>query len=137
MTSSLPIEPIYVVDTNALIWYLIGSNRLSRRAATIFEAAEGGECQIYVSAIIVAEMYFADKKWRFFDDFAKTYADIKSKPYFRFFAFNADDVMDFGDDAAVPEMHDRMIAGFARRLNAPLITSDHVIAAANLVRIVW
>ena len=46
-------------------------------------------------------------------------------------------IPDFMQDVAVPEMHDRVIAGVARRLGAPLITSDPLIIAANLVKIVW
>ena len=49
----------------------------------------------------------------------------------------ADQVLDFAKDAAVPEMHDRMIVGLARRLEAPVITSDALIAATNLVEIAW
>ena len=49
----------------------------------------------------------------------------------------ADDVLDFQQTAAVPEMHDRIIAGVARRLRAPLIASDPLIIAANIVTIVW
>lgn len=50
---------------------------------------------------------------------------------------SAKDVLDFERDAAVREMHDRIIVGLARRLNAPLLTADSQIAAANLTSIVW
>jgi predicted SprT family Zn-dependent metalloprotease len=41
MSSPIPnLEPIYVVDTHALVWYLLGSQKLSVRAKTIFQAAE-------------------------------------------------------------------------------------------------
>jgi hypothetical protein len=40
-------------------------------------------------------------------------------------------------DAAVQEMHDRIIAGVARRLGAPLISSDPLIAASGIVTIEW
>ena len=52
-------------------------------------------------------------------------------------AFEADDVLDFDRDSAVKEMHDRMIVGVARRLNAPLLTKDANITASGLVSIVW
>lgn len=50
-------EPVYVVDTHALIWYLIGSKSLSDRARAIFLAAERGETRLHISAISIAEMY--------------------------------------------------------------------------------
>lgn len=132
-----PTEPIYVVDTNALIWYLTADKKLSRRAAEIFTAAESGAARLLVSAITIAELYYANQKWEWFDDFNQVYQDLQSKPYFQLVAFTADDVLQFALDSSIPEMHDRIIAGLAQRLEAPLLTSDSLIAEANAVRIVW
>jgi predicted nucleic acid-binding protein len=136
-TSSTPIEPIYAVDTNALIWYLTTNKKLSKRAANIFAAAENGETRIYVSAMVIAEMYYANKKWELFEDFAQTYADLRAKPYLRFVPLNADDVLDFDKDSSVPEMHNRIISGVARRLGCALLTSDPLIIASGIVAVVW
>jgi PIN domain nuclease of toxin-antitoxin system len=62
---------------------------------------------------------------------------MKAKPYFRFVPFLPDEVLDFDRDVPVPEMHDRIIVGLARRLNAPLITSDSLITSANIARVIW
>jgi PIN domain nuclease of toxin-antitoxin system len=132
-----PIEPIYAVDTNALIWYLTVDKRLSKTASAIFEAAEHGETRSYIAAIVVAELYYANKKWRYFDNFTTTYAEMKTKPYFRFVPLLADEVLDFDKDSSVPEMHDRMITGLARRLDAPLLTSDSLITSAGIARVIW
>jgi len=131
------IKPTYVVDTNALIWYLTDKKRLSSSARAVFAAAERGETRLIISAIVIAEMFYADQKNDFFRDFAETYRLMQEKPYFRFIPLTADAVLDFALDAAVPEMHDRIIAGLARRLDAPLITSDATISASKLVEIVW
>ncbi len=98
--SSTPIEPLYVVDTHALIWYLLG-----------------------------------DKKW--FADFKTIYQDILSRQFFKFLPFDSRHVLDFDRDDLVPEMHDRIITGTARRLGAPLISSDPLITSAAIVPIVW
>jgi hypothetical protein len=82
-------------------------------------------------------MFYADGKHDLFEDFSQTYIDLRAKPCFRFVPFEADDVLDFTTDEIVPEMHDRIITGLARRLGAPLITSDPLIIAANRVEIVW
>ena len=128
---------MYVADTNALIWYLTTNKKLSKRAASIFSAAENGETRICISAVVIAEMYYADKKWGLFEDFAQMYADLKAKPYFRFVPLIADDVLDFDKDSVVPEMHDRIISGVARRLGSPLLTADPQIMAAGIVTVVW
>jgi predicted nucleic acid-binding protein len=107
---------------------LTTNKKLSKQAARIFSAAENGETRIYISAVVVAEMYYADKKWKLFENFAQTYAELKNKPYFRFVPLVADDVVDFDKDAAVPEMHDRILSGVARRLGAPLLTPDPLVS---------
>jgi hypothetical protein len=47
------------------------------------------------------------------------------------------DVLSFDQDAAVPEMHDRMIVGLARRLGARCISRDPLIVNSGLVSVVW
>ena len=131
------LEPFYVVDTHALIWYLLNDKKLSKQAKAIFQAAEQNQTLLVISAIVVAELYYANVKNKWFADFAKLYADITSKPFVRFMPVDHTHIPDFLQDAFVPEMHDRIIAGVARRLGAPLITSDPLIIAANLVKIVW
>ena len=45
--------------------------------------------------------------------------------------------MSFKQDQNVPEMHDRIIAGLARRLGVPLIASDPKIVEAGVATLVW
>ena len=138
MTSlATTLEPFYVVDTHALIWYLLNDKKLSQRAKAIFQAAEQNQTILVISAIVVAELYYANVKNKWFADFAKLYADIASKPFLRFMPVDHTHIPDFMQDAAVPEMHDRIIAGVARRLGAPLITSDPLINSAAIVKIIW
>jgi PIN domain nuclease of toxin-antitoxin system len=136
-SSTETTRPAYVVDTHALIWYLTRDRKLGPRASTIFIAAENGETQIIISAIVIAELFYANEKWRLFADFALALHDLLTKPYFQFANFTARDVFDFAADHAVREMHDRIIAGLARRLGVPLITSDPNLAEAGLVEIAW
>lgn len=137
MTNSPAIESVYVVDTNALIWYLAAPNKLTAVAREIFSAAERGETQLIISAITVAEFYYSNQKWGWFEDFSQIFHELVTKPYFNFVPLQPNDILEFAQDVAVLEMHDRIIAGLARRLKAPLITSDSQIALANVVSIVW
>ena len=50
-SSATTIEPLYVVDTHALIWYLKGDRKLSPIGRNIFEAAKRHETRLIVSAI--------------------------------------------------------------------------------------
>jgi len=49
---------LYVVDPNALIWYLKHDKKLGAEATAIFAAAERGETRLIVSAIVVAELFY-------------------------------------------------------------------------------
>ncbi len=131
------IRPAYVVDAHALIWHTLRDKKLGHHAFIIFTAAEHGQTQLVISAIVVAELFYANSKWQFFGDFASFYTDLLAKPYLQFVPFSHRDVLDFALDQAVLEMHDRIIVGLARRLSVPLITSDPQIKAAGLVEIVW
>ncbi len=131
------IEPLYVADTHALLWYFSGDRKLSQTAAQIFQASQNHECLIYVSAISIAELYYADQKWRFFTDFKALYSRILMANHFKIVSFESSHVLDFDRDVKVPEMHDRIIVGLARRLDAPIITSDSLIAASGIVRVIW
>lgn len=130
-------EPFYVVDTHALIWYLLNDKKLSAQARALFEAAEQHQTMLIISVIVVAELYYANAKNRWFPDFKALYIDLIGKPYLRFVPLADQHVLDFDRDSLVPEMHDRIITGLARRLNAPLMTSDPLITRANLVTIAW
>ena len=131
------LEEFYVVDTHTLIWYLTNEKPLGKQAEAIFAAAERGETKLLVSAISIAEMYYANRKHHWFPDFKATYQQLAAKPYFRLIEFKADHALDFDQDANVPEMHDRIIAGLARRINAPLLTVDPLIKATQALRIIW
>ena len=132
------IEPAYVLDTHTLIWYLAEKDKLSPEAERIFEIAERGETQLLISAIVVAELYhIGKKKLGLFDDFSRFYSELKQQPYFQFVPFMPDDVLRFERDEAVPEIHDRIIAGLARQLGVPLLTKDEEIVEAKLVRIIF
>ena len=54
---------IYVVDTNALVWYLSGSPRLSRRAKAVLDNPGDGN-QLAVPTIVLVEAWDLARKGR-------------------------------------------------------------------------
>ena len=136
----IPAEALldaYVCDTHPIIWYLKSDPRLSRTARTIFDRAGNGEVLIYFSVISLAELYFVNGKFGYFPDIHQLMSELLDFPAYRFVALISADIFDFSRDEAVPEMHDRMIAGLARRLELPLITADPVIRDSGVVTTVW
>jgi PIN domain nuclease of toxin-antitoxin system len=127
----------YVTDTHSLYWYLINSPRLSAQANAAFDEADNGAARIIVPAIVLAELYFLNKKQGFPLDTSAVIAELTRSAQFEVLSFAGQDVLDFDADAAVPEMHDRIIVGVARRLGVPCITCDSQIIASGSVAIVW
>ena len=127
----------YVVDTHALFWYLTGAPNLSPAAKAAFDEGAQGQALIYLPAIVVAELYYLNKKFGQPIDFAKNLAQIQSSSQFILVPFEAADTLDFDAHAATPEMHDRMIVGVAVRLGAACITRDNQIVGSGLVTVVW
>ncbi|HMV48472.1 MAG TPA: hypothetical protein PLD20_23815 [Blastocatellia bacterium] len=127
----------YVTDPHALYWYFINSPQLGARASAAFDEADQGRAIIYIPAIVIAELYYLNKKYGFRLDLSPVITELRQRTQFELLPFFAEDVLDFDANAAVPEMHDRMIVGDALRHNAPCLTRDGQIVKSGLVPIVW
>jgi len=128
---------LYVADTHALFWYLTASTRLSAKAKAAFDEGAQGGALIYVPAIVLAELYYLNQKLNAPLDIAAVLTQLRQSAQFVLVPFTPEDVLEFAANAAVPEMHDRMIVGAARKLNATWLTKDSKIAASNLVAVIW
>jgi PIN domain nuclease of toxin-antitoxin system len=127
----------YVTDTHALYWYLKAMPQLSAKARAVFFAGEQGQARIHIPSIVLAELYYLNVKYGCPLDFAQEHQRLASAGQFRFVDFRAADVAHFDALVAIPEMHDRIIAGVAYVMNAPLLTRDPAIIDSNLVQVIW
>ena len=127
----------FVADTHALLWYFSDSRKLGSKASKIFDEADNGNAILHIPAIVVAELYYANVKTGKPIDFSDAYRKLDQSDQFVFTPFAVEDVLDFDNDSTVTEMHDRIIVGVSRRLNAPLLTVDRNITASGLVKIIW
>jgi PIN domain nuclease of toxin-antitoxin system len=127
----------YVADTHALYWYLVDSRTLGRNASVAFDEAAAGRATILIPAILLAELFYLNQKHCRPLDFAHQYGLLSAAAQFQLILFDPTDVLDFDADSAVPEMHDRLIVGLARRRAATLLTRDAEITSAALVPILW
>jgi len=59
---------IYVIYTHALVWFLTGSSRLSKKA---FRALNDSESSIIISTLVLAEIKFLSEKARLEKSFAE------------------------------------------------------------------
>lgn len=127
----------YVIDTHALFWYLTGSPRLSVAAKAVFEEGIAQTAILVIPVIVLAELYYLNEKAGRPLDFAKEYARIENSSQFEILSLHAQDVVDFAKDTSIVEMHDRMIAGVARRLNAACVSRDRNITASTQIKVIW
>lgn len=127
----------YLADTHALYWYLLGSPNLGAAAKAAFDEGKQGQALIYLPAIVLAELYYLNKKQGQPIDFAATFNRLAASAQFVFISFTAADTLDFDAHATVREMHDRMIVGAAKRLGVPCLTCDKSIAGSGLIGIIW
>ncbi len=127
----------YTTDTHSLYRYLTNQRkRLSKAALRAFEEADRGQAIIYVPTIVLCELWMVNHAEGRRFDFGQLMRDIQTTTQFVVVPLEFDDVMMFDEFAAIPNDHDRIIAITARRMDAPLITSDGQIIASRLVRVV-
>ncbi len=130
-----------VLDTNAWLAWTSWPSRLSPKAARVITDEEIAKGLIIVSAISVWEIgvktalgkLVLDRDVRAWIRFASTYSNVVMMPI---------DPMDALESTVLPgDFHkdpaDRMIIALARRLECPLITSDHAIRAYRYVKTIW
>lgn len=127
----------YVTDTHALVWYLGGSPLLGANARAAFERALGGDGQVIVPAICIAELVMLAEKRRVAIDVDHIMRTLRETSGFVLsqlspeIAVNIRTLTEFGD------MHDRLIVAETKVRNATLITRDEAITSSKVVPTVW
>lgn len=127
----------YVADTHALYWHLAMPERLGASARLAFEESERGEAIILLPAIVLAELCWILEKQGRGNSFPGVFDALARARHFGFLDLRCEDLREFPSDAAVPEMHDRLIVGEARRHGAVLLTKDEEIVSSSRVPVAW
>jgi PIN domain nuclease of toxin-antitoxin system len=122
---------LYVTDTHALFWYLTASPKLSPNAKACFDEGQNGQALIYISPIVLAELFYLNEKFGEPIDFAAEYDRFTQAAQYVLPPLTSAEILDLKIDQAVSEMHDRLIAGLARRLGAVLISRDNRTGAST------
>lgn len=128
---------LYLPDTHALFWYEVGSSELSDAARGAFEQAEHGEAQLVLHPIVLAEFYYVLRKAELDADYPSYVRFVSTNPLYRLEEITWSDLQQFASFGEIPEMHDRLIAIAASRLEGTLITRDRTIQACPGVQWLW
>ncbi|MGH9766999.1 MAG: type II toxin-antitoxin system VapC family toxin [Blastocatellia bacterium] len=131
----------YVVDTQAMIWFLFASNRLKQTARVALRDAVVGKARIYLPAVVIAEMIMIVEKRRIpgaaMAQLINHLHWMKSQPNYELLPLDPELVISSRTLTTVPDIFDRLIVAEALRLGLPLITSDSVIRSSGLVNVIW
>ncbi len=129
-----------VVDTHAVVWYLLKDPRLSKVAEAALDAATGDGDPIYVPSICLVEITYLVEKGRLPARARQILADALDGPDDPFALKALDrevaDALPRVPRAEVPDLPDRLIAATALVLGLPLISRDGRIRAAQL-QTIW
>lgn len=126
----------YVIDTVGIVRRL-EKRIIGQKAKKVIEKAEEGQAEIFIPSMVFAEIMYNCEKAKIaisladVDTYMKMFLNIKEYPIT--FAV-IQETIQIND---IPELHDRIIAGTAKYLNLPLITSDRKIASSKWVKTIW
>ena len=126
----------YVADTMAIV-IRIEKRKLGQQAKIIFEAAEQQSVNIFVPAIVFAEVLYLSERRKIgcslesIELYFQQHTSIQELPM----SFSVVQFCAKIND--IPELHDRLIVATALSINAPLITNDPVIQSSQFITTVW
>ncbi|MBF2056637.1 MAG: PIN domain-containing protein [Cyanobacterium sp. T60_A2020_053] len=125
-----------ILDTHAIVWYLMESPKLSRKGLNAIDNAE----KIYISAISIIEIIYLEEKGKIPKICLAMIEQILNDDNNHWKVipcdFNIAKCLSQIDREIIPEMPDRIIAATALYLNLPLITCDTKITAST-VQTIW
>lgn len=131
---------IAVSDTNALVWHIFDSPRLSAVARAKFEQAFSQGDVIGFSAISLAEIVYLAERGRIPEDALSYLLEIVDSTNPILVEIPVDrriaQLLQRVERVQIPEMPDRIVAATALYLGVPVITSDRRIRSSD-VETVW
>ncbi len=133
----------HVVDTNALIWYLTDSPRLSATARTLLQRIEGNGDSLLIPTIVLAELLGLARKGKVpWPETLAALFEIDASRNWAVIPFAWEDVRlitgwPYTCTLEASDLHDLIILAAAERSRAKLITADRELREQSLVETVW
>lgn len=126
----------FVSDTMALVLHL-EKRKMPNKAKAIFEATEKGENEIYIPAMVIAEIGYLSERGRIVTDIAAVEKQMEQHGNFKGKELDAQVVKASFEIDDIPELHDRLIAGTAKLMGLDIISNDPAMEQSRHVSTVW
>lgn len=126
----------FVSDTMALVLHL-EKRKMPNKAKEIFEATEKSEHEVYIPAMVVAEIGYLSEKGRVETTISAVEAKMEQCEYFKEKPLDAAVVKASFEIDDIPELHDRLIAGTAKAMGLDIITNDPDMEQSAHVNTIW
>jgi PIN domain nuclease of toxin-antitoxin system len=130
----------YVADTHVLLLFASGDlARASRRALKVLRRAAAGRERVHVPTVCFFELGLLLERRRVRSPFSfdEWHDLVAAQPGFVIEPLGWEDVREARALVGLVDPFDRLIAGTAVRLEAPLLTGDERIRRSALVPTVW
>jgi predicted nucleic acid-binding protein len=127
----------YLADTVAIIKHLRQKLPRPSQVASIFQQTDRGQHLVYISAITLMEIMYLSEARRIDLSLADLIEHITQSSNYQIADVNSSIVQSAAEIIDVPELHDRIIAGTARWLGVPVLTSDAVLGQSHYVQTIW
>ncbi len=131
----------FVTDTHALLWHILQSERLSKKAALIFNQADNNDVRIYIPNIVLVEIVYLMEKAKISNKSLEKLINLldRNPNNYQMTQITVSTIrtMQSLQRQLIPDMPDRIITATAVELGLPLITKDSKIIKANVIEIIW
>jgi len=130
-----------VADTQAVVWYLGKSPRLSQGAFVALDGALVAGVPVYVCTITLVEIIYLIERQRLSREALERLLEQAHDPDSSLTIAPLDETAAMAVDRIpreqVPDMPDRIIAATAAARGVPLVTSDSEIRALSNIETIW
>ena len=128
---------MYVTDTHAFLWFVWRDKKLGHKALEIFRACDKGKEIVVIPSVALLECMYVCEKRREEFKFKEIMQKIQGTFNYQIYPLDEEVILKCQNIRPITEMHDRIIVGTAKLLNAVLITKDAEIEASGVVETVW
>jgi PIN domain nuclease of toxin-antitoxin system len=128
---------VYLVDTHTVYWREFYPKRLPPTVSEVFVEALAGSAVIVLLPIVLAELYYVLRKEGLEQDAPLYLRYVYEASGYRLEPMIWEDVLELPAFPEVPEMHDRLIAIAAKRLDATVLTRDATLHGSPQIRCLW